>query len=99
MTQRDKSKKHKTPVKAIRDMCTQCMGGRDSEGYCSRIKECASVECPIFAFRFGKDPYRRQNLSDDQRKRMANRMSKVNLTRRMVGKNPPNLNDIDATDT
>jgi hypothetical protein len=99
MTQRYKGKKYKTPVKAMREKCIECMGGRGSEDYRCRIKECVSVDCPIFAFRFGKDPYRSPNLSDDQRKRMANRMSKVNLARRMVGKNLPNLNDIDATDT
>ena len=99
MIQRDKSKKRKTPVKAMREMCIECMGGRGSEDYRRRMKECVSVDCPIFAFRFGKDPNRSPNLSDDQRKRMANRMDKVNLARRIVGKIGANSNDIDATDT
>ncbi|MBT6716036.1 MAG: hypothetical protein HOB18_00140 [Nitrospina sp.] len=99
MTQQRKSIKHKTPVKAMRDKCIECMGGKDSEDYRRRIKECVSVDCPIFAFRFGKDPHRHPNLSNDQRKRMANRMDKVNLARRIVGKIGANSNDIDATDT
>lgn len=99
MTQRRKSVKHKSPVKAMREKCIECMGGRDSEDYRRRIKECVSIDCPIFAFRFGKDPYRHLNLSNDQRNRMADRMRRVNLARRKVGKNLPNLNDIDATDT
>jgi hypothetical protein len=99
MTQRDKNEKRKIPVKAMREKCIECMGGKDSEDYRRRIKECASAECPIFAFRFGKDPYRHPNLSNDQRKRMAGRMRKINLARRSIGKVGSNLNDIDATDT
>jgi hypothetical protein len=94
MTQRYKGKKCMPPVNAMREMCIQCMGGRESENYRSRIGECASVDCPIFAFRFGKDPNRRPILSDEQRKRMADRIRKINLARQAVGKSQPNLEDL-----
>jgi hypothetical protein len=94
MTQRYKGKKCRTAVKASREMCIECMGGRNSEDYRRRIKECASDDCPIFAFRFGKDPYRKPNLSDDQRKKMGDRMRKINLAQQMVGKKQPNLGDL-----
>ncbi len=94
MTQRYKGKKCMTPVKAMREMCIQCMGGKESENYRSRIGECASVDCPIFTFRFGKDPHRHPILSNDQRKKMSNRMRKLNLERRIVGKSQPNLEDL-----
>jgi hypothetical protein len=93
MTHRYKGKKCKTPLKANREMCIECMGGRDSEGYQHRIKDCASIDCPLFSFRFGKDPYRCPNLSADQRKRMADRMEKINSARQIVAKKPSDLGD------
>jgi hypothetical protein len=44
------------------------MGGRGTgQNYNKFIKECASPDCPIFEFRFGKNPYHKQNLTDEQR--------------------------------
>ncbi len=94
MTHRYKGKKCKTPVKAIREMCIECMGGRGSENYRGRIGECASVDCSIFAFRFGNNPHHRPTLSGERRKQMANSMRKINLSRQMVGKKQPNLGDL-----
>jgi hypothetical protein len=67
-------KEQKVPVKAIREMCIQCMGGRGSrQNYNKLIKECASQDCPVFKFRFGKNPYHKQNLTDEQRQEIAER--------------------------
>lgn len=38
---------------AIRAYCVQCQGGS-----VVGVKECASVTCPLFSFRMGKDPLR-----------------------------------------
>lgn len=35
----------------ITAMCVQCSGGRKA------VTECASTECPLWAFRFGTDPF------------------------------------------
>ncbi len=75
--ERHKPKKQKQPIKAIREMCIECMGGRDSEGYAKRINECVSPDCAIFAFRSGKNPFHTQNLTDGQRLERANRLSKA----------------------
>lgn len=68
--ERYKPKKVKTPVKAIREMCIECMGGRGlGQNYSKLISECCSVDCALYDFRFGKNPFHTQNLSDDERKR------------------------------
>ncbi|MBT3509308.1 MAG: hypothetical protein HN472_07165 [Nitrospina sp.] len=68
-----KSKKQKSPVKAIREMCTECMGGRGTgQNYSKLIAECSSPDCSLYDFRFGKNPFHTQNLSEDEKKRRAN---------------------------
>ena len=67
-------KKCKRPVKAIREKCIECMGGRESDGYVKRISECVSEDCPTYAFRFGKNPYHTQTLTAEQRKARGERL-------------------------
>ena len=67
-------KKCKSPLKAIREKCVECMGGRESDGYVKRISECVSEDCPTYAFRFGKNPYHIQNLTAEQRKERGERL-------------------------
>ena len=67
-------KKYKSPLKAIREKCVECMGGRESDGYVKRISECVSPDCPTYAFRFGKNPYHIQNLTAEQRKERGERL-------------------------
>jgi hypothetical protein len=74
---RNKPRKHKSPVKAIREMCIECMGSRESEGYAMRIAECVSLDCPLFEYRFSKNPYHTQNLTDEQRKKKAETLKKA----------------------
>ena len=71
---RYKPKKKKNPVKAIREHCIECMGGRESEGHLKRITECASTNCALFDFRFGTNPHHKQNLTDEQRKERRDRI-------------------------
>jgi len=73
MTLRYKPKKYKNPVKAIREMCIECMGGRGtSQNFRKLIIECAALPCALYEFRFGQNPYRRP-ISDEQRKAMSDR--------------------------
>ena len=67
-------KKCKSPAKAIREFCIECMGGRENEGYLKHIKNCGSVDCALFDFRFGKNPYHTQNLTAEQRKERGERL-------------------------
>ena len=50
----------KSPVKAIRAFCIDCMGGSVRE-----VKMCSSKICPLHAFRMGKNPYRKRELSPE----------------------------------
>ena len=71
---RYKPKKCKSPAKAIREFCIECMGGRGSgQNYTRLIEECVSINCPLYDFRFGKNPHHTQNLTDVQRKERAER--------------------------
>ena len=65
---RYKPKKQKKPLKAIREFCIECMGGRENDGYLKHIKNCVSFDCALFDFRFGKNPYtRKRKLSTEHR--------------------------------
>lgn len=47
---------HKTsPVKAIRQKCLEC-----GEGSANEVKLCTVERCPLYPFRFGKNPYRQK---------------------------------------
>lgn len=50
----------KSPLKAIRAFCIDCMGGQVRE-----VKLCSSEKCPLYAFRMGKNPYRKRELSPE----------------------------------
>jgi len=45
-----------TPIKAIRAKCLDCSGEQPSE-----VRNCEISECPLYEYRFGKNP-KRQGL-------------------------------------
>ena len=49
----------KSPLKAIRLYCLQC-----GESSYKEVRLCPADECPLHAFRQGKNPYRKHNLSE-----------------------------------
>ena len=71
---RYKPKKCKSPAKAIREFCIECMGGRENDGYLKHIKNCGSVDCALFDFRFGHNPHHKQKLTKEQRKEKGDRL-------------------------
>ena len=71
---RYKPKKHKQPLKAIRENCIECMGGRDNEDYLKQIKDCGSPDCSLYDFRSGKNPFHTKQLTDEQRKVKADQL-------------------------
>ena len=64
----------KSPLKAIRKNCLECVG-------CSivEVKLCPVEKCPLWPFRFGKNPYtkRNQNLTEEQKEKIAERLKKA----------------------
>jgi|TARA_Y100000294_G_scaffold168749_1_gene179194 hypothetical protein len=69
---RYRPKKMKAPIKAIREHCIECMGGRDNTGYKELIENCVSPMCALYDFRFGTNPHRSKiKLSDEERRRRS----------------------------
>lgn len=46
--------KRLTPIKAIRAKCMDCSAGQPSE-----IRNCLVIDCPLYIYRFGKNPNRK----------------------------------------
>ena len=60
----------RNPVKAIRAKCLDCCCGQTKE-----VTLCVSSACPLYPFRFGKNPYRsKREYTEEQRAAMAERM-------------------------
>ena len=54
------------PVKAIRAFCLQCVAGQREE-----VKLCPSKDyCPLWPFRFGKNPYVKRDYSEEHKKKL-----------------------------
>lgn len=73
----------KSPVKAIRAYCLGCCYGSANE-----VKLCPITNCELYPFRFGKNPFRTQNWTEEQKaeakKRLLNGKGKNNEERKPV---------------
>lgn len=58
-----------SPMKAIRLKCLNCCCNQRVE-----INLCTCEDCPLWVFRFGKNPYSNKTFSDEQKAAMAERM-------------------------
>lgn len=61
--------KNKSPLKAIRAHCLECVGGSYRE-----VKLCPCTKCELYPFRFGKNPFRKVSMSDEQKAAIAERL-------------------------
>lgn len=67
------NKKPNTPQKAIVDFCISCMGYHKSY-----VKECTALNCPLYDFRLGKNPYRKsREYTEEQREELKERARKA----------------------
>ena len=57
-----------SPLKAIREKCLDCNGS------VSEVKLCPCTDCALWPFRFGKNPYSKRTLTDEQRAASAERL-------------------------
>ena len=57
MSKRVRLPKQIKPLRAIRCMCIECMGGDNLNDCKELIRGCTSVDCPLHDFRFGKNPH------------------------------------------
>lgn len=59
-----------TPLKAIRQNCLDCMNGNANE-----VKLCPSVKCPLWPYRFGKNPNNKgRTFTEEQKAENAERL-------------------------
>lgn len=59
------------PVKAIRAKCVDCCCGQYNE-----VRLCPVTNCPLYPFRFGKNPYRTKKVyTEEQKKAIVERLS------------------------
>lgn len=65
----------KSPIKAIRQNCINCSGGDLGE-----VRNCMITDCPLYAFRFGKNPYVGRKMTDEQREAAIERLRKSMFT-------------------
>ena len=52
----------KNPVKVIRKYCLYCGNGQSNE-----VRDCEIIKCPLHEWRFGKNPFRHMNLSEEEK--------------------------------
>ena len=64
------------PVKAIREKCLDCCCGSYLE-----VEKCNIENCPLFPFRFGKNPFRqKREMTEEQRKAVGDRLREARKT-------------------
>jgi len=75
-------RKVKSPLKAIRQFCFECMGmdrrKRNPQKPYDDVENCTDPVCPVFDFRFGKNPYLKRKLSQEQRDAAIKRLKTAN---------------------
>lgn len=78
--------KQLTPLKAIRAKCLDCMCDSSNE-----VKLCPITDCSLYPFRFGKNPYNKRELSEEQKAELRERLKRANVAvnhaENMDGKN------------
>jgi len=61
------------PLKAIRLKCLDCSAGSSNE-----VKLCVIPDCPLYPYRFGKNPYRKQReLTEEEKAILRERLKKA----------------------
>jgi hypothetical protein len=74
---RDELPKYRNPVKVMRAKCLDCCGGSAKE-----VELCPIEKCPLWRWRFGKNPFReKRELTDEQKAAAKERMAKLNASR------------------
>ncbi len=66
----------KSPVKAIRAKCLDCCCGSPAE-----VNRCHLDDCALHPFRFGKNPFIKREMTDEQKKVAGDRLKEINKKR------------------
>lgn len=68
-----------TAIKAIRAKCLDCSGGSANE-----VRLCELKHCPLYKFRFGRNPNIKREMTDEQRQAAAARLAKAREAREVA---------------
>ena len=68
--------KKTTPLKAIRLKCLDCCCNSSKE-----VNLCIIPECPLFQFRYGKNPYIKRNLDGKAKELLRTQLEKNKLAK------------------
>ena len=60
-------------LRAIKLKCLDCSTYNTNE-----IKECPVKNCPLYPFRLGKNPFRKREISEEERTKLSERMKSIN---------------------
>ncbi|MCK9350818.1 MAG: hypothetical protein M0P44_06320 [Clostridiales bacterium] len=64
-------KKYVPPLKAIRLNCLECVGTR------VKVENCEETDCPLWHYRFGKNPFRTKRVLSEEQKKAASERFKA----------------------
>jgi len=65
-----------SPIKAIREKCLDC------NYTAAEVKLCPCTDCALWPFRFGKNPYTKRTLTDEQKQKAVERLAKAREVKR-----------------
>lgn len=69
----ERQERKTTPLKAIRAKCLDCTCGQPRE-----INACQIKDCALYAFRFGKNPYRAaRTYTAEQKAKLTERLKRI----------------------
>ncbi|OGC76262.1 hypothetical protein A2619_02300 [candidate division WWE3 bacterium RIFOXYD1_FULL_39_9] len=70
-TETEHGKKFGSPMKAIKEFCSSCIGGQ------RMIVKCESKDCALFAYRTGKNPFSMRKRTEEQKATASERFKKM----------------------
>ena len=81
------SKEITNPVKAIRAKCLDCVCGSSNE-----VAMCPCVDCALYPFRFGKNPYRSKRIyTEEEKVRLVEQLNRSRCSAVVAEKNDSEL--------
>lgn len=74
-----------SPLKAIRAKCLDCSCGSAYE-----VKNCTIHDCELYPFRMGSNPFRKREMTDEQKQAAAERLKSARLAKKSLANNEEN---------
>ncbi len=78
-----------SPVKAIRAYCLSCCLENANE-----VRLCPAEDCVLHPFRFGKNPYHKKTLTDEQRKNRSEHAKSLRKHSQILSTEDSNSSDV-----